>query len=107
MKSLKCECKGQYHRSKYYDGDGFVVDCYKCSRCNDIIFSEKQSSDFIKLRDLNRKIQSKRKIIRVGSSIASLLPMKISEAGIDAGTVTDIRVLSKNSLELRFRKDLI
>ena len=106
MKALKCKCDGKYKKTKYYDEAGFVVDCFKCNKCNDVIFSEKQAEDFIKLRDLNKKIQSKRKIVRVGSSIASLLPKKIQEAGIKEGLISDVRVLSKRSLELRFEKDL-
>ncbi|OGM03204.1 hypothetical protein A3K72_00330 [Candidatus Woesearchaeota archaeon RBG_13_36_6] len=106
MKTMKCECGGKYKETKYYDEAGFIVDCFKCDKCKEIIFSEKQTEDFIRLRDLNKKIQSKRKIIKVGSSIASLLPKKIQDAGIKEGLVSDIRILSKRSLELRFDKDL-
>ena len=103
---MKCNCGGKYKETKHYDEAGFVVDCFKCNKCNEIIFSEKQTEDFIKLRDLNKSIESKRKIIKVGSSIASLLPKKIESAGIKDGLVSDVRVLSKRSLELRFDKDL-
>jgi len=79
----------------------------KCDSCGDTLFTSGQTKELIKLREANSKIEGKRKIVKVGSSIAALLPKKIMEYGIHEGLVDEVRVISSNSLEIRFNKEIV
>jgi len=79
----------------------------KCDRCGEILFTPKQTKQLIKLREANKEIEGRRKIIKVGSSIAALLPKKITDYGVKEGSVDSIRVLSVNSIEIKFEKDIV
>ena len=58
----------------------------KCDKCGETLFTT---------------------IIKVGSSIAALLPKKVKEYGIKEGVVDSVKVLSSNSLEIKFGKDIV
>ncbi|MBI4918521.1 hypothetical protein HY837_01215 [archaeon] len=79
----------------------------KCNNCGEVLFTPNQTKELIKLREANKKIESQRKIITVGSSIAALLPKKINDYGIKAGLIDTVRILSKNSLEIQFKKEIV
>ncbi len=100
----KCKCGGTIELNADLV-DGFLVDCMRCNKCEERLFTLNQTKELIKLRELNKTIENKRKIIKVGSSIAALLPKKVELFGIREGLVDTVRVLSKNSLEIKFKKD--
>ena len=106
MKSKKCNCGGMISKSRCFE-DGFLVNCLKCGSCGQVLFTPEQAKELIRLRDANEKIEAKRKIISVGSSIAALLPRKVEKLGIKAGLVDSVRVLSTNSLEIRFSREIV
>ncbi|MCK4670700.1 MAG: hypothetical protein KAT43_05865 [Nanoarchaeota archaeon] len=102
---IKCKCGGKIVSDKTLI-EGFLVDCLKCQKCDEILFSPKQAKDVLRLREKNKRIEAKRKIIKVGSSIAAILPKKIEDFGVKEGMIDTIRILSSNSLEIKFKKDL-
>lgn len=79
----------------------------KCDKCGEILFTPEQTRQLIRLREANKEIEGNRKIIKVGSSIAALLPKKVEDYGIKEGIVDSVKVLSTNSLEIKFDKDII
>jgi len=79
----------------------------KCDRCGETLFTTEQTKQLIRLREANKVIEGKRKIIKVGSSIAALLPKKVEAYGIKEGSIDSVRVLSSTSLEIRFSKEII
>ncbi len=99
-----CKCGGKIEDNQCL-AQGFLVDCLKCNKCEEILFTIEQAKEIVRLRELNKTIQNERKIIKVGSSIAALLPKKVELFGIKEGLVDTVRVLSKNSLEIKFKKD--
>ena len=101
----RCDCGGRF-RPRPVAFKGFVVESMQCSKCGEIVFSPKQIDEVIKLQEANKKIESKRKIVKIGDSIATTLPKKLEEFGIHEGLSSDIRVLSPKSLEIRFNKDV-
>jgi|SRR3989338_4925626 len=105
MKEKTCTCGGKIKLDKCIV-DEFIVHCLKCDKCGEIMFTPEQTKELIRLRDANQKIEAQRKIIKVGSSIAALLPKKIEEYGVHEGVV-GVRVLSANSLMLKFNKNII
>ena len=106
MKTNTCRCGGIIKQDVCLT-DGFVVECLKCSKCNETLFTPEQTKQLIQLREANKAIEGKRKIIKVGSSIAALLPKKVTDYGINEGVIDSIKVLSPNSLEIKFSKPII
>jgi len=106
MKKSTCICGGKIKLDRCLMDD-FLVKCLKCQKCEEIFFTPEQAKELIKLREANKKVEGKRKIIKVGSSIAALLPKKIEEFGVKAGQVDSVRILSSNSLEIKFNKNFI
>ena len=106
MKKRKCNCGGIIIPNKYFS-ESFLLDCLKCDRCNEVSFTLPQARILLKLREANKKIEGKRKIIKVGSSIAAHLPKKVKKLGIKEGLIDNIRVLSANSLQIEFNKDIV
>lgn len=106
MKEKTCKCSGKIRQDMCFL-EGFLVECMKCDNCNDVLFTPEQTKELIKLREANAKIEAKRKIVKVGSSIAALLPKKVEELGIQEGLIDKVKVLSSRSLEIRFNKEII
>ena len=106
MKTSTCKCGGNIKLDRCLL-EGFLIECMKCDKCGETLFTPEQTKQLIKLREANKEIEGKRKIIKVGSSIAALLPKKVESYGIKEGAVDSIKVLSSNSLEIRFNKEII
>ncbi|PIN80517.1 hypothetical protein COV11_03860 [Candidatus Woesearchaeota archaeon CG10_big_fil_rev_8_21_14_0_10_30_7] len=106
MKKYSCDCGGKIVKSRCLK-ENFLVDCLRCNKCDELLFTGDQMREILQLRELNKIIEGKRKIIKVGSSIAALLPKKISVYGVKAGLIDNVRLLSKNSIEIQFSKELI
>lgn len=106
MKTSTCKCGGNIKLDKCL-AEGFLVECMKCDKCGEILFTPQQTKLLIKLREANKEIEGRRKIIKVGSLIAALLPKKIEAYGVKEGIVDSVKVLSSNSLEIKFSKDLV
>ncbi len=105
MVNYKCDCGGKVGKKICYF-DGFLVYGMKCNKCGEVSFTSDQAKEVIKLRETNKEIEGNRKIIKVGSSIAALLPKKVEEYGIQEGLVETVKILSSNALEIRFKKDM-
>ena len=106
MKTSTCKCGGSIRLDRCLV-DSFLVECMKCDKCGEILFTPEQTKQLIKLREVNKEIEGERKIVKVGSSIAALLPKKVEAYGIKEGIVDNVKILSTNSLEIKFKKDII
>ncbi|MBS3119224.1 hypothetical protein J4475_00190 [Candidatus Woesearchaeota archaeon] len=100
-----CECYGDITRSECLE-DSLIVPCLKCSKCGKIYYTPEQAMYLIRLRKANEAIESQRKIVKVGSSIAAILPKKLEKFGLAEGDTGTIKVLSPNSIQLSFKKKL-
>ena len=106
MKTNTCKCGGSIKLDRCLV-ESFLVECMKCDKCGEILFTPEQTKQMIRLREANKKIEGKRKIIKVGSSIAALLPKKVEEFGVKEGVIDSIKILSSNSLEIKFDKEIV
>jgi len=106
MKTSTCKCGGNIDLDRCLI-ETFLVECMKCDKCGEILFTPEQTKQLIKLREANKKIEGKRKIIKVGSSIAALLPKKVEEYGVKEGVIDSVKILSSNSLEIKFDKEIV
>ena len=84
MKTKLCKCGGKLKLDECMV-DGFLAECMRCDKCGDVLFTTEQTKELIKLREVNKAIEGKRKIIKVGSSIAALLPKRLEDYGIMEG----------------------
>lgn len=101
----KCKCSGIIAEDKHFT-QGFLVACMRCQRCEEVLFTAEQTKELIRLYKANSEIEGERKIIKVGTSIAALLPKKIEKYGINEGLVDCVKVLSSNSIEIKFKKNI-
>ncbi|MBI4451570.1 hypothetical protein HY642_06365 [Candidatus Woesearchaeota archaeon] len=101
-----CKCGGIIRQDRCLM-DQFLVTCLKCDTCNETVFTPQQTKELIRLREANEAVEGRRKIVKVGTSIAALLPKKVTRFGIKEGLIDEVRVLSTRSLELRFSKDIL
>ena len=99
----KCKCGGIITEDKHFT-QGFLVTCMRCQQCEEVLFTPEQTKELIRLHKANDEIEGERKIIKVGTSIAALLPKKIEKYGINEGIVDCVKVLSSNSIEIKFKK---
>ena len=106
MKTSTCKCGGSIKLDRCLV-ESFLVECMKCDKCGEILFTPEQTKQLIKLKEANKKIEGKRKIIKVGSSIAALLPKKVEEFGVKEGVIDSVKILSSNSLEIKFDKEIV
>ena len=106
MKTSICKCGGSIKLDRCLV-ESFLVECMKCDKCGETLFTPEQTKQLIKLREANNKIEGKRKIIKVGSSIAALLPKKVEEYGVKEGVIDSVKILSSNSLEIKFDKEIV
>ena len=106
MKTSTCKCGGSIELDRCLV-DEFLIECMKCDKCGETLFTPEQTKKLIKLREANKKIEGKRRIIKVGSSIAALLPKKVEEFGVKEGVIDSVKILSSNSLEIKFDKEIV
>ena len=106
MNTMRCKCGGNITEKECFI-DGFLISCMKCEKCDETFFTPEQTKDLIMVREANKEIEGRRKIIKVGSSIAALLPKKVMAYGISEGEVDNVRVLSPTSLEIKFSKEIV
>src|SRR3989344_149703 len=106
MKTSTCKCGGSIVLDRCLV-ESFLVECMKCSKCGEILFTPEQTKQLIRLREANKEIEGKRKIIKVGSSIAALLPKKVEEFGVKEGEIDSVKILSSNSLKIKFDKEIV
>ena len=66
------------------------------NKCGEVLFTPDQTKELIRLREANKAIEGKRKIIKVASSIAALLPKRVQDYGIKERIVESVKVLSKS-----------
>ncbi len=106
MKTITCKCGGSIKPDRCLTEE-FLVECMKCDRCGETLFTPEQTKQLMRLREANKVIEGQRKIVKVGSSIAALLPKKVESYGIKEGIVDSVKVLSTNSLEIKFNKEIV
>lgn len=105
IKKMQCDCGGKLVFSTFTH-DGMLLDSIECTSCPRRMIPLESYKQALKLKEANEQIHSTRKIIKVGSSIAALLPKKLERYGVKEGMVSEICVLGPRSLQLKFNKDL-
>ena len=100
-RQLKCNCGGTFEE-KELEIDNLFVIAEKCSKCGEIIFSQKQAEEFLRLKELQDIVTGKRNIIKIGNSMGITLPEKLREFGVKVGSKVKIKATGSRSFELSF-----
>ena len=105
IKRMECDC-GRKFKKRIVSHHGLTLTAICCDACDQQLFDLEEYKQALRLKEANDRLHTTRKIIKVGSSIAALLPKKLTEYGVKEGMVSEICVLGPRSLQLKFNKDL-
>lgn len=83
--------------------EGFIVNCLKCDRCGNTTFTSGQTRELMELKEHASKISGTRKVVIVGDSMAITLPSKLKAMGLRAGAIVDVKLLGRNSIQVKFK----
>ena len=96
-----CKCGGPIEIDKTLY-DGLIVECLKCDKCGNVSFTPSQTKKIIKLKEYGEDVESTRKIITVGHSVAITLPRKLKKIGAKAGVKVRVRLLDPKTITVEF-----
>ena len=96
-----CKCGGTIESGKTLY-EGLIVECLKCNKCGKVSFTPEQTQKIIELKDYGEEVESTRKIITVGHSVAITLPRKLRKIGAIAGRKVKVRLLDPNTITVEF-----
>ncbi len=99
-RNFKCGCGGQIEESKTMF-EGFLVDALVCNKCSEVSFSPESAKELLRLREEAEKIDSERKIVKIGNSIGITLPHKAEEIGFKEGILVDVHLIGEHEIVIR------
>lgn len=100
-RKIECDCGGTFEE-KEIKFKGIITRAEVCNKCSHTMFSPEQARDFIRLKELQEIVNSKRKIIKIGNSMGITLPEKLSDLGLKVGSKVKIKATGSRSFELMF-----
>ena len=99
MKKLICICGGTIEEG-IVDYEGFSISGFTCNKCGEITFSPEQFKIVLQLKEVATKLNSKRKVVRIGNSLGITLPKAIKEIGVKEGSYIELKLGNKKRIEL-------
>ena len=99
-RSFKCNCGGKIEDSKTML-EGFLVEALVCNKCCEITLTPESAKELLKLREESEKINSIRKIVKIGNSIGVTLPPEAEEIGFKEGTTIDVLLIGQHEIVIR------
>lgn len=99
-KSFKCNCGGRIEEGKTML-EGFLIDALICDKCAEITLSPESAKELLRLREESEKINSERKIVRIGNSIGVTLPPEAEEIGFREGTTVDVHLIGQHQIVIK------
>ena len=99
-RSFKCNCGGKIEEGKTML-EGFLIDALICNKCSEITISPESAKELLKLREEAEKINSERKIVRIGNSIGVTLPPEAEEIGFKEGTEVDVHLIGRHEISIK------
>ena len=99
-RTFKCNCGGKIEESKTIL-EGFLVDSLVCSKCADITLTPGSAKELLRLREESEKINSERKVVRIGNSIGITLPPEAENIGFKEGTEVDVQLIGEHQIAIK------
>lgn len=97
---MKCNCGGTVSESRIML-EGFLIDAFICSKCSETTLSPESAKQLIRLREDAEKIDSERKVIRIGNSIGVTLPSQAEKVGFKEGQLVDIHLIGEHEIIIK------
>jgi len=98
--NMKCECGGDIERKEALV-EGFLLLASICSKCGEIGLPLESAKELLRLRQEAERIDSKRKIVRIGNSIGITLPHNSEKVGFREGQLAEIRLIKEGEIVVR------
>src|SRR3989338_10586039 len=99
-RSFKCNCSEIIEEAKTML-EGFLVDALICNKCSEITLTPESAKELLRLRAESEKINSIRKIVRIGNSIGVTLPPEAADIGFTEGTSVDVHLIGEHEIVIR------
>lgn len=99
-RSFKCNCGGRIEESQTLV-EGFLIDAFVCNKCGEVTLSPQSAKQLLKLRAEAEKIDSERKVVRIGNSIGVTLPPEAESIGFREGQLVDVHVIGERQILLK------
>ncbi len=99
-RNFKCNCGGRIEESKTLL-EGFLVDALICDKCSEITLTPESAKELLKLKEESEKINSIRKVVKIGNSIGVTLPPEAEEIGFKEGTVIDVHLIGEHQIVIK------
>ena len=104
MKSkLRCRCGGTIERKETFV-EGFLLAADVCSKCGEIGLPLQSAKELLRLREVAKSIDSRRKIVRIGNSIGITLPYDSEKVGFKEGELVNIRLIGDGEIAVRTKE---
>ena len=97
---MKCNCGGIIEKGKTFI-EGFLLDANVCNKCGDIGLPLESAKELLKLRKEAEKINSVRKVVKIGNSIGVTLPPEAEEIGFKEGTSVDVHLIGEHEIVIK------
>ena len=100
MKSLICRCGGTVETGKAFV-EGFLLEANVCSQCGDVGLPLESAKEMLRLKQEAEKIDSERKIVKIGNSIGITLPPEAEDIGFKEGCIVDVHLIGGHEIILK------
>jgi len=97
MKKMVCRCGGTVQSQKAFV-EGFLLDAHVCGKCGDVGLSLEAAKELLRLREESRRMNTTRKIVRIGNSIGVTLPQ---DGGFREGQTVAVELIGEGILSIK------
>ncbi len=98
-RKIRCDC-GEYFVEGKTKVEGVDLRSLVCPNCGESTFTSEQVKEGRAILDAYDEINRKKKISKVGNSLALLLPEGIKKLGMNFGTKVKIELIDKKSFKV-------
>ncbi len=99
-RNFKCGCGGKIEEGKTML-EGFLIDALICNKCSEITLSPESAKELLRLREGAEKINSERKVVRIGNSIGVTLPPEAEEMGFTEGAQVSVQLIGDHQISIK------
>lgn len=103
-KNFKCNCGGRIEESKTLT-EGFLIDAMVCNKCGEVTLSPASAKQLLRLREEAERIDSERKIVKIGNSIGITLPPEAESIGFKEGSSVNIHLIADRQIVIKSKEN--
>ncbi|MBI5065300.1 hypothetical protein HZA97_03605 [Candidatus Woesearchaeota archaeon] len=98
-RKIRCDC-GEYFQEGKAKVQGHYLSAMVCPKCGEKTFTLDQVKEGKAVLEMHEKLDLKKKISKVGNSLALLLPEGIKKLGMKLGTKVKIEAIDEKSFKV-------